>query len=130
MAAQAVRRVLDLGAYLSFVGTEVSVVIDRPAGSRHPSYELVYPLPYGWIPDTVAGDGEPVDAYIVGASRPQARYFGRCVAVVERRDDVEMKLIVSVDRMERGEAELTRLVAFQERFFTSRLHMIASRTIG
>jgi inorganic pyrophosphatase len=44
---------------------ERGVVIDRPRGSAHPRYpDMIYPLDYGYIPDTTGGDGAEVDVFI------------------------------------------------------------------
>jgi inorganic pyrophosphatase len=68
---------------LSWLGATVEVTIDRPLGSIHPTQDdIVYLLNYGFIADTVAGDGEPVDAYVVGTSTPIESAVGRVVAVV------------------------------------------------
>ena len=41
------------------------LVIDRPSGVPHPRYpELIYPLDYGYIDDTTAGDGDGIDIWI------------------------------------------------------------------
>ena len=45
-----------------FIGQKVSVTIDRKLGSKHPNWGFVYPVNYGYIPDTVSGDGEELDA--------------------------------------------------------------------
>lgn len=50
----------------SYLGKFVKVKIDRPLGSKHPKHNFIYPLNYGFIPNTIAGDGEEIDAYIIG----------------------------------------------------------------
>jgi inorganic pyrophosphatase len=41
------------------------VVIDRPRGQAHPRYpELIYPLDYGYLVGTTAGDGDGIDIWI------------------------------------------------------------------
>ncbi len=47
---------------MEFLGQWVTVVMDRPLGSKHPEYELIYPINYGYLENTVGGDGEEVDA--------------------------------------------------------------------
>ena len=41
-----------------YLGKIVDVNIDRPMGSRHPKHGFIYPVNYGYIPNTVSGDGE------------------------------------------------------------------------
>ena len=45
------------------IGKQVTVVIDRPLGSRHPNHsDIVYPVNYGYIQGVLAADGEEQDA--------------------------------------------------------------------
>jgi inorganic pyrophosphatase len=42
-----------------------AVIIDRPRGSAHPRYpELIYPLDYGYLENTSAGDGDGIDVWL------------------------------------------------------------------
>ena len=43
---------------LDYLGKTVCVVMDRPFGSPHPKYGFEYPVNYGYIPNTISGDGE------------------------------------------------------------------------
>ena len=46
------------------------VEIDRPAGKAHPDFpQIIYPLDYGFVPGSVATDGEPVDCFRGSAER-------------------------------------------------------------
>jgi len=54
------------------------VRIDRPIGSKHESFDIHYPVNYGYLPDTVAPDGEELDAYALGVSVPTEEFTGRC----------------------------------------------------
>lgn len=101
----------------------VKVTIDRPMGSRHPEHGFIYPVNYGYIPGTLAEDGEEIDAYVLGEFEPLDSYEGVVIGIILRNDDNENKLVVSrhVDRY--GEAEIKALTEFQERFFDS--HVIS-----
>lgn len=46
-----------------YLGKNVYVKIDRPLGSLHPKHSFVYEVNYGYIPNTVSGDNEELDAY-------------------------------------------------------------------
>src|SRR5436190_21300832 len=82
----------DLTTYL---GKRVRVTIDRPLGSRHPQHaDIVYPVNYGYLPNTVSGDGMPIDAYLLGVDEPLAEAEGLVVAVIIRSDDTEDKSVV------------------------------------
>ena len=72
------------------IGKKVTVVVDRPLGTSHPSHpEMVYPVNYGYVPGVMAGDGEEQDAYLLGIDVPMAMFTGTVVAVIHRLDDVE-----------------------------------------
>ena len=40
-----------------YIGQKVKVVMDRPLGTTHPKHGFVYEVNYGYIPNTVSGDG-------------------------------------------------------------------------
>jgi len=102
-----------------FINTVVTVKIDRPLGSRHPTHGFVYLLNYGYVPDTIAPDGEPIDAYVLGNFDPIEEFTGRCIAIVHRLDDDDDKLIVVPKDRRYTDGQIQALVEFQERFFTS-----------
>ena len=77
-----------------FIGKTVTLKIDRPLGSRHPRHSFVYPLNYGFVPDTLSPDGAELDAYVLGVSEPLAEFTGPCIAVIHRMNDEDDKLIV------------------------------------
>lgn len=39
---------------LSLIGKMVTVKMDRPMGSRHPKHNFIYPVNYGYIPNTIS----------------------------------------------------------------------------
>ncbi len=111
---------MDPGLRLKdWAGRNVDVVVDRPLGSAHPEYpELIYEVNYGYVPGTLAPDGEPLDVYILGADRPLERCTAKVIALVRRRDDVEDKFVVALSGTW-DEAAIARATAFQERWFDS-----------
>ena len=78
----------------------VSVVMDRPLGTKHPKYGFVYEVNYGYIPNTVSGDGEELDAYVLGIDKPLKEFTGRCVAIIHRTNDNDDKLVVVPDGLQ------------------------------
>lgn len=108
-----------LKSYNQFLGKRLRVIVDRPIGSKHPTYDFLYPVNYGYIPDTQAGDGEEVDAYILGLEDPVLEFFGVCIAVVHRSNDNEDKLVVAPEGKQYTEEEIKKAVEFQEQFFQS-----------
>jgi inorganic pyrophosphatase len=109
---------------LEWLGREVEVVVDRPLGSVHPSHDdIVYPVNYGFVPGTTGGDGEPVDVYLLGVDVPVPSGRGRVIGVVERRDDVEIKLIAAPPGWGPWTAtDLAGAVHFQERWCDAHVH--------
>jgi inorganic pyrophosphatase len=78
-----------------FLGKQVEVIIDRPMGSKHPRCDIIYPVNYGFIPGTKAGDGKEIDAYILGVFNPIDRFVGYVIACIHRKNDKEDKLVVA-----------------------------------
>jgi len=102
-----------------FFGKTVKVIIDRPIGSKHESVNLHYPVNYGYIPDTVAPDGEEVDAYVLGVSISIKEFTGKCIALIHRISDNEDKLVVAPEYVEFSDEEIRSLTRFHERYFES-----------
>lgn len=106
-----------------FLNQTLTVMIDRCLGSRHPQYNFVYPINYGYLPGVILpdGDGEPLDAYVLGVNAPVAQFTGRCIAVIQRTDDCDDKLVLAPEGQTFTDEEIMALTAFQERFFDSRV---------
>lgn len=103
----------------SYIGKLVEVKIDRPMGSKHPKHGFIYPVNYGYIPNTVSGDGEEIDCYVLGIFEPIDEFEGNCIAVIHRTNDNDDKLIVVPKEKEYSEDAIIALTEFQERFFES-----------
>ncbi|MCI1981825.1 MAG: inorganic diphosphatase [Oscillospiraceae bacterium] len=108
----------------NYLHKTVYVTIDRPLGSRHPEHhDMVYPLNYGYLPGTVSGDGEEIDAYIIGEFLPLKEFTGKVAAVIHRKNDSEDKLVVSSEQKNYSKEQIKALTEFQERFFDSEIIM-------
>ena len=95
--------------------------MDRPLGSKHPKHGFIYLVNYGYIPGTVSGDGEELDAYILGVHQPLDTFEGRVIAVVHRLDDDDDKLIVVEDGKNYTDDQINALVEFQEKWFKTEI---------
>lgn len=95
----------------------VNVKIDRPLGDKHPKYNFIYPINYGYVPNTISGDGEELDCYILGISKALENFEGRCIAIVHRTNDNDDKLIIVPDGKKYSDNEIESLIEFQEKFF-------------
>ncbi|MDF2503257.1 inorganic diphosphatase [Clostridium sp.] len=103
---------------LDYLSKEVKVIIDRTLCSRHPEHEdIYYTLNYGYIPNTVAADGEEIDAYVIGEFQPLKEFTGTVVAIIHRKNDNEDKLVVARNPNKYNRQQIEALVEFQERFF-------------
>jgi len=110
-----------------WAGRQIEVTIDRPLGSRHPREpDLVYEVNYGYVPDTLAPDGHPLDVYVLGTDDPVESCVATVIAIIRRRDDVEDKLVAVIEGapIEPWDADaITAATLFQERWFDSRVEM-------
>ncbi|MBQ4542444.1 MAG: inorganic diphosphatase [Clostridia bacterium] len=100
-----------------FLDKIVTVKMDRPLGTAHPKHGFIYEVNYGYIEGTVSGDGEELDAYVVGEHKPLETFEGRVVAVIHRTNDNDDKLVVMEDGRNYSDDQLEALLEFQERFF-------------
>ena len=100
-----------------YLNKTVKVKMDRPLGSKHPREGFIYPVNYGFIPDTVAPDGHEIDAYVLGVFDPLENFEGKCIAVIHRTNDDDDKLIVTNNNY--SDDQIKALTEFQERFFES-----------
>ena len=105
----------------NFIGQVVEVEMDRPLGTRHPKHNFMYPVNYGYVPGTVSGDGEELDAYVLGVFEPLNNYIGKCIAVIHRINDDDDKLVVVPEGKNYTDEEIRVLTEFQERFFESEI---------
>ena len=80
---------------IDYLGKKVTLKIDRPLGTRHPQHVFIYMLNYGYVPDTISGDDEELDAYLIGEFEPVKTSCGKVIAIVHRTNDGDDKLIVS-----------------------------------
>ena len=95
----------------------VTVKMDRPMGSKHPNWNFIYPLNYGYIPNTISGDGEELDCYILGVYEPLECFTGKCIAIIHRTNDNDDKLIIVPNGKNYSDDAINALVEFQERYF-------------
>ena len=104
-----------------YIGQIVNVKIDRPIGSKIKGYETIYPVNYGYVPNTISGDGEELDAYILGVNEPVESFTGRVIAVVERLEEIDDKLVVAFDGENYSDDEIEKMVHFQEKWKKHRI---------
>jgi len=104
-----------------YLNQAVKVKMDRPLGTKHPKHDFVYCLNYGFIPNTIAPDGEEIDAYVLGVFEPIDKFEGICIAIIHRTNDDDDKLVVVPKGQNYSDEQIKALTEFQERFFQSKI---------
>ena len=104
-----------------YIGQNVKTIIDRPLNSKHPKHGFIYPINYGYIPNTISGDGEELDCYVLGVNEPINEVEGKCIAVIHRTNDDDDKLIVVQEGKDFSDEEIRKLTHFQEQYFESEI---------
>ena len=104
-----------------YLGKIVTVKMDRPLGSKHPKHGFVYTVNYGYIPGTISGDGEELDAYVLGEFEPLETFTGKVKAIIHRTNDDDDKLVVMNKNKNYSDEQIRALTEFQERFFESEI---------
>ena len=54
----------------SYIGKIIKIKIDRQLGTHHPKHGFIYPVNYGYVPNTISGDNEELDCYLLGVFEP------------------------------------------------------------
>lgn len=106
---------------LDYLNKTITIQIDRPMGSKHPKHGFIYPVNYGYVPNTISGDGEELDCYVLGIYEPLTTFTGKCIAIIHRTNDNDDKLIIVPENTMFTDDEIRVLTAFQERFFESEI---------
>lgn len=106
---------------IDFLDKTLEVTIDRPIGSKHPKHGFIYPLNYGYVPNTISGDGEELDCYILGIYEPIEAFKGKCIALIHRLNDNDDKLIIVPKNKSFSNNEIQVLTEFQEQYFQSEI---------
>lgn len=104
-----------------FLDKIITVKIDRPLGSSHSQKysKHIYPVNYGYVPNTISGDGKELDCYVLGIYEPLETFTGKCIAIIHRLNDNDDKLIIVPEGKAFTDSEIRVLIDFQEQYFTS-----------
>ena len=101
----------------NYLGKTIKIKIDRPFGTKHPKHGFIYPVNYGYVPNTVSGDGEELDAYLLGVFEPVEEYEGTCIAIIHRTNDHDDKLVIVPTGKDYSDDAINALTEFQEQYF-------------
>ena len=112
---------LEQAESYKYIGNSVKVEIDRPLNSKHPKHGFTYLVNYGFVPNTISGDGEELDCYVLGIDEPIDNFEGKCIAVIHRTNDNDDKLVIVPEGKEYTDEEIRKLTNFQEQYFESEI---------
>lgn len=103
--------------YKDWLHKKVKVRIDEPLGSAHPEFtQTIMRVNYGFVPGTrSSADNQEIDAYVLGVDKPLKEFEGEVIAVVQRKKDGELKLIVS-DGQNYAIPEIEKIINFREKY--------------
>ncbi len=104
-----------------YLGKIVEVKMDRVMGSKHPKHGFIYPVNYGYIPNTISGDGEELDAYVLGVFERVENFKGKVIAIIHRINDNDDKLVVVPEYKNYTDEQIRALTEFQEQWFESEI---------
>lgn len=101
-----------------YLGKRVKLRFDQPVGSSYAPHGIdSYPINYGYVPGTLAPDGDELDAYLLNVHVPLQEAEGVCIAIIHRRDDDDDKLIVVPELVHMTDKEIMDQVRFQEHLY-------------
>ena len=90
----------DFWIYLEQLLDTSDIIIDRPKDSAHPRYpDVIYPLDYGYLDQTSAGDGDGIDVWLGTVAGGQT-ITGALATVDLGKRDVELKILVNCTETE------------------------------
>lgn len=102
-----------------YLGSEITIKIDRQLGTKHPKHNFIYLVNYGYVPNTISGDNEELDAYLLGVFTPVEEYTGKVIAIIHRTNDNDDKLVVVPNNKYYTNEQIIALTEFQEQYFES-----------
>ena len=98
----------DLWSEWDRIIAEHKLVIDRPKGTVHPRFpEMIYPVDYGYLEQTIGGDGAEVDIFVGSGDAGLVGLLSTYDAV---KEDRETKLLWNMT-----EEEIETVVSFLNR---------------
>ena len=95
------------------------VTMDRPLGTKHPKFDMIYPINYGYVNGIMGGDGQEQDVYLLEVDKPVLSYRGKVVAIVHRLNDIEDKWVMIPENETISLDKIKESIAFQEQYFKS-----------
>jgi len=98
---------LDNSFWLAFdkLIADSEIIIDRPKGTKHPQYDYIYELDYGYLANTASPDNAGIDVWL-GSLSEQKLVAAICTVDLIKRDS-EIKLLIACTN-----AEISQISSF------------------
>lgn len=126
-----IRGALPIARHWSRLGKIVTVTVDRPMGSVHPSRpDLVYPINCGYPRDVSVPGESRLGVYVLGMPRPVSVFTGRVIAVLFRENGEGVRWVVAPQGREYDQARIYSEIWFRERDFRSTMEHLYHRSVG
>ena len=115
------KRLSLLNKLQEMIGKNITVYIDRPIGFKHDG--ITYEQNYGYIKELKALDGEYQDAYVLGVDSPLKTFTGKVIAIIQRKEDIEDKIVVCDMNKSFTKEDIEKKVSFIEKYFKHKIIM-------
>lgn len=89
----------DFWNLLDKLVSESEIIIDRPKGSRHPRYDHIYLIDYGYLKGTTSQDGHGIDVW-KGSAINKGIDAVICTVDLKKRDS-EIKILYNCTNQEK-----------------------------
>jgi inorganic pyrophosphatase len=91
----------DFWSALDTLIAHSELVIDRPKGTKHPRFDFIYPLDYGYLKNTASMDGGGIDVW--RGSLPNAVCDAILCTIDTLKRDSEIKILLGCSEEEKAE---------------------------
>lgn len=116
------KRMMYLEQLFEYMDKDVSVIVDNPMGSKNSEYETTnYPINCGHIESIKVPSGDYQDAYILGVDKPLKSFDGKVIAIVNRKDDEEDRLVVAPIDKQFTTKEINSMINFKEKYYKHKI---------
>jgi inorganic pyrophosphatase len=104
LGSNALTEQADVSSFWSTLDTLIvdsELVIDRPKGTKHPRFDFIYPLDYGYLKNTESMDGGGIDVW--RGSLPDAVCDAIICTIDTLKRDSEIKILLGCTEEEKDE---------------------------
>ncbi|MDR0896749.1 MAG: inorganic pyrophosphatase [Oscillospiraceae bacterium] len=91
----------DFWSTLDTLLANSELVIDRPKGTKHPRFDFIYPLDYGYLKNTASMDGGGIDVWRGSLSDTLCDAIICTIDTLKR--DSEIKILLGCSEAEKDE---------------------------